>query len=58
MSDSLALEPSSLPNKAPAKPAARTGVGGLLKVALESLVAAQARNFEGCEPMFYRYPPI
>jgi hypothetical protein len=58
MSDTLALEPSSLPNKSPAKPAVRNGVGGLLKAALESLVSANSRSSEGAEQIFYRYPPI
>ncbi|MGD0429961.1 MAG: hypothetical protein ABSA58_02610 [Acetobacteraceae bacterium] len=58
MSDSLALEPSSLPNKASVKPTGRIGVGGLLKAALESLVVANSRNSEGAEQIFYRYPPI
>jgi hypothetical protein len=56
MFDSIALNPSVLSNEAPAP---RRGLWTLVKAAMEALVSAQARRFEGNDsPLLYRFPPI
>lgn len=58
MSDLLALDPTSMPSKDTARPAHRFSLAALFGKAMESLVASHSRQFEGSEPLFYRYPPI
>jgi hypothetical protein len=58
MSDSLALQASSVTDEQITKPAARPGFGSMLKAVLESLVAAQTRQFENTQPLLYRFPPL
>jgi hypothetical protein len=58
MSDSLALDPSPRTTEHPTKPGHRFSLGAMVRNAMESLVAAHARQFENSEPLFYRYPPI
>jgi hypothetical protein len=58
MSDSVALSSSSVQDERTTKPAPRFSVGNMLRTAMEALVASHSRQFEGAEPMFYRYPPI
>lgn len=58
MSDFVALNRSSLRDEHTTKPASRFSLGKLLGAAMESLVAAHERQFEGTEQTFYRYPPI
>jgi hypothetical protein len=57
MSDSLALDPSPVPNRT-TKPTHRFSLGAIFYNAMESLVAAHSRQFENSEPLFYRYPPV
>jgi hypothetical protein len=40
------------------KPARHGGFVAFLIAALERMVAAQSRRFEGTEPLSYRFPPI
>jgi hypothetical protein len=58
MSDSLALDPSPLPNERTTRPTHRFSLGAIFRNAMESLVAAHSRQFENSEPLFYRYPPV
>ena len=58
MSDSLALDPTPLPNNRTTKPARRFSLGAMFYNVMESLVSSHARQFENSEPTFYRYPPI
>ena len=58
MSDSLALQASSVPDGQITKPAARRGFGAAFKAVLESLVAAESRRFEDTQPLLYRFPPL
>jgi hypothetical protein len=58
MSDSLALDPSPLPNERTTTPARRFSLATMFKAAMESLVTSQSRRFEDSEPLFYRYPPV
>jgi hypothetical protein len=57
MSNSLTLDPV-VPSQASAKPAPSAGFIAKFKAVMESLVAAQAKRFEGTEPLSYRFPPI
>jgi hypothetical protein len=58
MSDLLALDPTSMPTKADPSPAHRFSLSAMFGRLMESLVASHSRQFEGSEPLFYRYPPI
>ena len=58
MSESLALEPSSLTDGRTTKPAAKFGLGAMFLAAIESLVAAQTRKINETATQMYRYPPI
>jgi len=58
MSDSLALQSSPLPNQAKAKPTLGARFTAVFVAALESLVSAQRKRFDGSDPVFYRYPPF
>jgi hypothetical protein len=56
MSDSLALNSSSMPNQA--KPALRARFASALKAVLESLVVANSKRFDDNNEAFYRYAPF
>lgn len=58
MSDLLALDRSSLPNKGSTMPARRSTLRTMLRNFMEALLSAHNRNFEKSGSTFYRYPPI
>ena len=58
MSDSLAFDPSPLPNQRTTKPTHRFSLSAIFHNVMESLVAAHGRQFENSAPTFYRYPPV
>jgi hypothetical protein len=58
MSESLALQASTLADEHTAKPAPRAGLRAKFAAFLEALVAAQARRFEDVDPSMFRYPPL
>lgn len=56
MSNSLALDRSSLPEQAQSAP--KTGFGAWFMTVLEKMVAAQSRQLADGAPLLYRFPPI
>jgi hypothetical protein len=58
MSNTLAFEPRRVPRHRSGGPAVRRGIAAALKAAIESLVAAQGRQFEQTGPFARRFPPF
>jgi len=58
MSNSLTLDPSSVPAEKQVKPTPRTGLGAIFSAAMESLVAAHRQPFDDQEQYVLRYPPL
>jgi hypothetical protein len=58
MFDNYALDASYLSNEDTNPTRPRRGIGAMLKAALESLVAAQSKQFEDTSPLLHGFPPL